>query len=137
MKIQLVGDLNSAEMTKKLKCAEIVEEGDYLLYEKIERISVNDGFDNLFISIHDVLYIETVDGTQRIHTATNSYHSNQRLKSLESEHLFRISKSVLVNLKLIEDVKVKLNMRYSLKIGSSWLDVNRTYYNSFKERLGF
>ena len=136
MKIQLVGNLNREVIEHELKHAQLVEEGDYLLYEKVERISVDDGYDIKFIPLHNVLYVESMNGTQSVHTAETIYHTKQSLKALELEPLFRINKSVLVNLNQIEDVKVKLNMRYSLKVKGHWLDVNRTYYNSFKERLG-
>lgn len=113
-----------------------MDKGDFILYETKQRIPVNNGFDIEYLNVNDILVIETVDGASHIHTLLGTYTSSSRLQDLEIPPLFRINKSTIINKEAIDDIKVKLNMKYSLRIQDRWFDVNRSYYHSFKETIG-
>lgn len=135
MKIELAKYLNVKDIEEQIKDAFIVEKGDYILYEKRARISVDDVFNQTHIFIADIHYIEVVDGLLEVNTGDKKYRSTMVLRDLEIAPLIRINKSCLVNLEYVEDIKVKMNMKYSLRIDNRWFDVNRTYYASFKDAL--
>lgn len=136
MKIELADNLDRKVIEEEIKKVEIVDVGDYVLYEKRERILVSDGFDTLYIFFRDIAFVEIVDGLLYIQTKNEKYTSTLPLHKFEFLPLIRINKSCLVNLDFIEDIKVKMNMKYSLKMSHRWFDVNRTYYASFKSALG-
>lgn len=136
MKIELANYLNVKDIEEHIKEAVIVDKGDFILYEKRARMSVDDVFNQTHIFIADIHYIEVVDGQLEVSIGDKKYRSTMALKDLEIAPLIRINKSFLVNLECVEDIKVKMNMKYSLRMGDRWFDVNRTYYASFKDALG-
>lgn len=136
MKIELANYLNVKDIEEHIKEAVIVDKGDFILYEKRARMSVDDVFNQTHIFIADIHYIEVVDGQLEVSIGDKKYRSTMALKDLEIAPLIRINKSCLVNLECVEDIKVKMNMKYSLRMSDRWFDVNRTYYASFKDALG-
>lgn len=136
MKIQVASNLDPTIIQEEIKHALIVDKGDYILYEAKQRVPVNNGFDIEYLNVNDILIIETLDGASHIHTPLGKYTSSFRLQDLETPPLIRINKSTIINKEAIDDIKVKLNMKYSLRIKDRWFDVNRSYYHSFKETIG-
>lgn len=136
MKIQISSKLDKDFVETHIQDAEIVDYGDYLLVPNATKIIVEDAFEKRVVDVLDVYFVFIEQGKTLVKTQTKTYRSIKTLSELESDILFRINKSTLINLDCVEDIKVKLNMKYALKIGELWFDVNRTYYNAFKERLG-
>lgn len=138
MRIQISNDLDKEEVIKAIRSATIVEDGDYILIPKNNRINVYDHSGIVFINLNDIDYIESLDNTIYVHSGSNSYVSMIKLyQYLElSSILIRISKTMIVNVYKISNIRPSLNMKYKIQINDQWLDVNRTYYYEFKDAIG-
>ena len=138
MRIQISNDLEKEEVIKAIRSATIVEDGDYILIPKNNRINVYDHSGIVFINLNDIDYIESLDNTIYVHSGSNSYVSMIKLyQYLElSSILIRISKTMIVNIYKISNIRPSLNMKYKIQINDQWLDVNRTYYYEFKDAIG-
>lgn len=136
MKIQVASNLNKEKIASEIKDAVIVDTGDYILYENNSRVRVSDGYELQYLPLASVYVVETINGVNTVFTENSSYTSSQNLQSMETLPLIRINKSTLINIEHIQDIKVRLNMKYSLRIHNRWLEVNRTYYYQFKEAIG-
>ena len=138
MRIQISNDLDKEELIKAIRSATIVEDGDYILIPKNNRINVYDHSGIVFINLNDIDYIESLDNTIYVHSGSNSYVSMIKLyQYLElSSILIRISKTMIVNIYKISNIRPSLNMKYKIQINDQWLDVNRTYYYEFKDAIG-
>ncbi|NLC33753.1 MAG: LytTR family transcriptional regulator [Erysipelothrix sp.] len=138
MRIQISNDLDKEEVIKAIRSATIVEDGDYILIPKNNRINVYDHSGIVFINFNDIDYIESLDNTIYVHSGSNSYVSMIKLyQYLElSSILIRISKTMIVNIYKISNIRPSLNMKYKIQINDQWLDVNRTYYYEFKDAIG-
>lgn len=138
MRIQISNDLDKEEVIKAIRSATIVEDGDYILIPKNNRINVYDHSGIVFINLNDIDYIESLDNTIYVHSGSNSYVSMIKLyQYLElSSILIRISKTMIVNIYKISNIRPSLNMKYKIQINDQWLDVNRTYYYEFKDAIG-
>ncbi len=54
-----------------------------------------------------------------------------------SREFIRVSKSFIVNIKEIEKIKTTFNRKFILVMNNKEeIDVNRSYYETFKERIG-
>ena len=128
MRIQISNDLDKEEVIKAIRSATIVEDGDYILIPKNNRINVYDHSGIVFINLNDIDYIESLDNTIYVHSGSNSYVSMIKLyQYLElSSILIRISKTMIVNVYKISNIRPSLNMKYKIQINDQWLDVNRT-----------
>lgn len=137
MRIQISKDLNQKEIEKQIKHAEIVEDGDYILISKNNRVNVLDSEGIVFININDINYIEVIDNTLYVYTDTNKYISMIKLyEYLDlSFDLIRINKSTIINKHKIEEIRPSINMKFNVLIKDVWHVVNRTYYYDFKEIL--
>lgn len=138
MRIQISNDLDKEEVIKAIRSATIVEDGDYILIPKNNRINVYDHSGIVFINLNDIDYVESLDNTIYVHSGSNSYVSMIKLyQYLElSSILIRISKTMIVNVYKISNIRPSLNMKYKIQINDQWLDVNRTYYYEFKDAIG-
>lgn len=138
MRIQISNDLDKEEVIKAIRSATIVEDGDYILIPKNNRINVYDHSGIVFINLNDIDYVESLDNTIYVHSGSNSYVSMIKLyQYLElSSILIRISKTMIVNIYKISNIRPSLNMKYKIQINDQWLDVNRTYYYEFKDAIG-
>ena len=138
MRIQISNDLDKEEVIKAIRSATIVEDGDYILIPKNNRINVYDHSGIVFINLNDIDYNESLDNTIYVHSGSNSYVSMIKLyQYLElSSILIRISKTMIVNIYKISNIRPSLNMKYKIQINDQWLDVNRTYYYEFKDAIG-
>lgn len=138
MRIQLSGDLDKETVIKDIKNATIVEDGDYILIPKNNRINVYDQSGVVFINLNDIDYIESKSDTIYVYSGSHQYVSMIKLyEYLElSDLLIRISKTTIVNIYKISDIRPSLNMKCRIKVHQQWLDVNRTYYYEFKDTIG-
>lgn len=93
------------------------------------------------IKIDDIYYFEVNEDRAFIYCEDNVYETNLRLYELEQqldERLFvRISKSIILNLNKLDNIRALLNGRYeAVLINSERLIITRHYVNSFKEKFG-
>lgn len=94
-----------------------------------------------FLDINKVLYIEAVDRCCFVYTGDGVFESEMKLYELEQQleecNFFRVSKSCLVNLKMIAGLKADINrkIRVTMKNGEQ-LMVSRMYAEELRKRLG-
>ena len=93
------------------------------------------------IKIDDIYYFEVNEDRAFIYCKDNVYETNLRLYELEKqldERLFvRISKSIILNLNKLDNIRALLNGRYeALLINKERLIITRHYVSSFKEKFG-
>lgn len=96
-----------------------------------------------FVQVHlkDVLYIESFGDDIHMHLiGQKCEHIKKPLYQLEEMlkpyHFIRISKSYIVNVRMITYIKVALNAKLHLELREGTkLDVTRSYVKSFKESL--
>lgn len=136
MKIQVSEKLDRTRIEQLIHQAKIVDEGDYLLTTHPNMILIHDAFDSWLIESTSISYAFSEGGKTYVVVKSQIYQCHFSLKDLENEILFRINKSSLVNLDYVEKIKVKMNMKFKLLVDGVWLDVNRSYYHQFKERVG-
>lgn len=92
------------------------------------------------IALSDILYVEAVDDRCFIYLANDCYESRRRLYEFESilpsDNYLRISKSVLVNLMKIEQIRPALNGRFLCHlINGEDVIVSRKYVPDMKAKL--
>lgn len=138
MRIQISKDLDKDEISKQLQTAKIVENGDYILIPKNRKISVYDVEGVVFIDVNEIDYIESLNNTIYVRCGTIEYISRLKLYEYleEAEFLIRISKAVVVNINKIAEIRPSLNMKFKILVGNKWLEVNRSYYYDFKDKIG-
>ena len=138
MRIQISKDLDKDEISKQLQTAKIVENGDYILIPKNRKISVYDVEGVVFIDVNEIDYIESLNNTIYVRCGTIEYISRLKLYEYleEAEFLIRISKAVVVNINKIAEIRPSLNMKFKILVRNKWLEVNRSYYYDFKDKIG-
>lgn len=93
------------------------------------------------IKIDDIYYLEANEDRAFIYCKDKVYETTLRLYELEDQldaRMFvRISKSIVLNLNKLDNVRALLNGRYeAVLINSERLIITRHYVNSFKEKFG-
>ena len=138
MRIQISKDLDKDEISKQLQTAKIVENGDYILIPKNRKISVYDVEGVVFIDVNEIDYIESLNNTIYVRCGTIEYISRLKLYEYleEAEFLIRISKAVVVNINKIAEIRPSLNMKFKILVRNKWLEVNRSYYYDFIDKIG-
>ena len=94
-----------------------------------------------FIDVNDICFIESMGHDIIIHASDGTYNSGDRLKALEqvlpSDRFLRVSNSSIVNLKKIRRIESSLLQKFILHMtNGSKVDVTRSYYYIFRERIG-
>jgi DNA-binding LytR/AlgR family response regulator len=94
-----------------------------------------------FIDVNDICFIESMGHDIIIHASDGTYNSGERLKALEqvlpAERFLRVSNSSIVNLKKIKRIESSLLQKFILHMtNGSKVDVTRSYYYIFRERIG-
>ena len=89
---------------------------------------------------NELYYVEAVDNRVFLYTQKEVYESRMKLYEAEEqfgENFFRISKSVILNIKKIKSLAPMYNGRFEaqLKNGEKIM-ISRKYLPGFKERLG-
>lgn len=137
MRIQISDDLDKEEIKSKLKSAEIVSDGEYLLIRKYPKLKVYDTTGTLYIDINSIDYIESFDNAVYVYSDNQIYTSSLKLFEHLSinKDLIRISKSVIVNKNKITEVRPSINMKFKILVNNNSLEVNRTYYYTFKDAI--
>ncbi len=104
-------------------------------------IAKTDNDDFKIINIKEILYFESFNNN------VYAVLKNQRLKLKDklytydkmycSKGFIRVSKSYIVNIKEIDKIKTTFNRKFILLMNNKEeIDVNRSYYEDFKERIG-
>jgi DNA-binding LytR/AlgR family response regulator len=93
------------------------------------------------IRLDEVFYIETVDERLFIYCEDDVYENRMRLYEAEqlcsSADFFKASKSMLINIKKIENMKPSLSGRFEITmINKEKLIVSRKYVADLKEKMG-
>jgi DNA-binding LytR/AlgR family response regulator len=146
MKIRLaISDENMDEVKEFLesKGIEIDDDSEYTLIQRdkaVGHISVknpNNG-DKAFISVDDILYIESYGHQIEITTTNGMYLGRDPLYQLEGllekRKFTRVSKSSIISKKHVKKINPSLAMKFTLIMSDGRkIDVTRNYYNSFKE----
>ena len=94
-----------------------------------------------FIDVADIIYIESMGHDILLHTREMTYTSSERLKNLETildpDKYLRVSNSVIVNIKQVKRIESSLMQKFILHMtNGSKVDVTRSYYYIFRDRLG-
>lgn len=149
MKIQLsVSEKYYKEIEERLRRAEfeIDENAPFLLSEKEQFTSVlllkDDKGEKVRIQTSQITFIESFGHTVMVHTENGEhYQTTDRLYKLEAllddEKFTRVSNCAIVSKDKIMKIRPSLSMKFVLTMSDGALvDVNRSYYNSFKTFLG-
>lgn len=94
--------------------------------------------EQVILPCKSIIYIDSYGHCVQVHTAENTYYTNQRLyklsEQLDSNLFLRISNSVIVSKKQIKKISPTLSMKFVLTMSNSdKVDVTRSYYRAFKE----
>lgn len=149
MKIKLaVSDENYEEIKKFLegKGIEIDNNASFLLTETdkyISHLTVRDSENSskLYISVEDIVYIESFGHTVEVHTLDGTYLSGERLYQLccilNPQSFVRISNSVIIARNKVKQIIPAFSMKFTLEmVNGDKVYVTRSYYNIFKEFFG-
>lgn len=93
------------------------------------------------VNVEDVIYVESLAHDVLVHTSEAIYRIKERLWQLENlldpDKFIRISNSVIVSKKAIKSIKPALSQKFMLKLKNEKIvDVTRSYYYIFKDKLG-
>jgi DNA-binding LytR/AlgR family response regulator len=124
----------------------IDEDADLILTEKdlfVNHLIVRCNTDNerVRISTDEIIVVESYGHDIVIQTAQGQFRGNERLYQLERllnpEHFFRISNSVIIAKNKIKRITPTLSSKFILTMSNGHtVDVTRSYYGMFKDRLG-
>lgn len=113
---------------------------DIIEYEKMQMFfPTHQGFVQLHLK--DILYVESFKDDIYMHMVNHKVENIKKpLYQLESMlnpyHFIRISKSYIVNIRMIQYINVGLNAKLHLELKEGTkLDVTRSFVKSFKESL--
>jgi len=122
------------------------EDADLILTEKdlfIDYLIVRSDMDNerVRISTDEIIVIESFGHDIVIHTSQGSFRTSERLYQLERllnpEQFLRISNSVIVAKNKIKRITPTLSSKFILTMtNGKTVDVTRSYYGIFKDRIG-
>ena len=98
------------------------------------------GTSEYYVKKEDILFFETQNNKVWAHTNERMYRTDYKLFELEDimpSYFVRISKSVIVNVKLIESVSRELtgNGCVTFKKSSKCTYFSRSYYKQFKDKI--
>ena len=119
-------------------------ESEYLLIRRgtgVNYIAGKRDDQQFFLDVNDICFIESMGHDIMIHAADGTYNSGDRLKALEqvlpADKFLRVSNSAIVNLKKIKRIESTLLQKFILHMtNGSKVDVTRSYYYIFRERIG-
>ena len=133
-------------MRAKLQSLGITDdpESEYILIRRgtgVNYIAGKKEDQQFFLDVNDICFIESMGHDVLIHTSDVTYNSGDRLKALEqvlpADRFLRVSNSSIINLKKIKRIESSLLQKFILHMSSgSKVDVTRSYYYIFRERIG-
>ena len=144
----LVSEARYAEIERELisKGFVIDEDADLILTEKdlfVDYLIVRSDADKerVRISTDEIITVESFGHEIVIHTMQRNFRTSERLYQLERllnpEQFLRISNSVIVAKNKIKRITPTISSKFILTmINDIAVDVTRSYYGIFKDRLG-
>jgi len=107
----------------------------------VNYISVRKDDQQFYIDVKEIIFIESMGHDILIYATDGIYRSGDRLKSLEqvlpADRFLRVSNSSIVNLKRIKRIESSIMQKFILHMtNGSRVDVTRSYYYIFRERIG-
>ncbi|MFR7592244.1 MAG: LytTR family DNA-binding domain-containing protein [Longibaculum sp.] len=92
------------------------------------------------IDAYTIVYIEGFSKEAFLHTKDEQYEVKEKLYELEdilSQYGFvRISKSIIINCRMIESIEPLINMKYRIYLtNGEYVELTRSYVKSFKNYL--
>jgi len=144
----LVSEARYDEIEKELveKGFIIDEDADLILTEKdlfVNHLFVRTNRDNerVRISTNEIIVVESFGHDIVIQTAQGQFKTNERLYQLERllnpEQFLRVSNSVIIAKNKIKRITPTLSSKFILTMSNGQtVDVTRSYYGIFKDRLG-
>lgn len=129
-----------------IKCREITDRTEFIknMLENFlkgeSELPMYIGNSEYYVKKEDILFFETQDSKVCAHTSERMYRTNYKLFELEDimpSYFVRISKSVIVNVKLIESVSRELtgNGSITFKKSNKRTYFSRSYYKQFKDKI--
>ena len=144
MKVKVIEDKNLLETEIEIHCLKYDHEIEHIvsILEKYDQTIIGKRNDRSYvIKINDIYYMETIDSKTFLYVEDKIYESNMRLSQIEKQLLdtsfIRISKSMLLNVDKIENIKVIFNGRYeAILMNQEKVIINRRYVSNLKKILG-
>ena len=145
MKINILLDENDSFIKELHKLGiETDPNSEYILMKrniKCNYIPVKFEEKSFYLNTKDIIYIESMGHKILIHTKDNIFYSTDRLKQLEqmldSNEFIRVSNSFIIAINKISKIESLIFQKYILHmVNGDTVDVTRTYYYIFKEKLG-
>lgn len=145
MKLLLRKSPEIAEIEVEVRYRERTSEVDNLVkvisqsQETISGIRENGDTEQIYIA--DIYYIEAVDRDVFAYKAKDVYKIRKTLYELEEDlrekYFVRISKSTIVNIKVVKSIAPEDSRRVKLLLrNGEYLLVSRSYVNDFKKAIG-
>jgi DNA-binding LytR/AlgR family response regulator len=96
------------------------------------------GNETFFLSLSELLYMETVDKKTFVYTAKHVYETEMKLYELEEQFgFFRAGKSCIIHLKYVRSLKAEFDRRIRVTMeNGEQIMVSRQYAEELKKRLG-
>lgn len=142
MRVSIRKILNKEEEQVIIECAEITPEirdiHSYVQNKGVEISGIVEGEYQKKFRLEDVYYFEALDEKVFAYTKEQVYEIKQRLYEVEEEyenrHFIRCSKSVVLNLMLLDSISPALNGRFfaHMKNGEK-LIISRQYATQIKQ----
>ena len=122
---------------------EIDERSSYVLSRRemdINYLPARKGEQTFYISISDIIYIDSLGHDVMIHTMDGTYVTRERLKQLERmldpDEFLRVSNSAIISVKGIRRIEASILQKFILHMANGdKVDVTRSYYYIFKDRF--
>ena len=142
LKVMLDPDDPILEEIRKLNI-EIDERSEYVLTKRemdLNYLPARNGEQIFYISIDDIIYIDSLGHDVMIHTMDGTYVTRERLKQLERmldpDDFLRVSNSSIVSVKNIRRIEASILQKFILHMSNGdKVDVTRSYYYIFKDRF--
>ncbi len=142
LKVMLSSDDPIMEELRKLNI-EIDDRSEYVLTRRemdLNYLPAKDGDQTFYISIDDIIFIESLGHDVMLHTKDGVYVTRERLKTLERmldpDDSLRVSNSSIVSVKNIRRIEASILQKFILHMSNGdKVDVTRSYYYIFKDRF--
>ncbi|MBQ4468379.1 MAG: LytTR family transcriptional regulator [Firmicutes bacterium] len=142
LKVMLSSDDPIMEELRKLNI-EIDDRSEYVLTRRemdLNYLPAKNDEQTFYISIDDIIFIESLGHDVMLHTKDGVYVTKERLKTLERmldpDDFLRVSNSSIVSIKNIRRIEASILQKFILHMSNGdKVDVTRSYYYIFKDRF--
>lgn len=124
---------------------ELSEDAEYIILEAARVpsafLTVRERGEFVRVPVKDILYLESLHKDVIVHTPNGCMNALDTLSHLElmlnEKGFIRVHKSYLVQIDKIKRIRVSLNTKFLLVMENlDTVEVSRTYYYRFKEKIG-